>query len=191
MEQVEFLKTVVGILESLDICYMIVGSFVSSRFGEARFTNDVDIVIDVNEQQLMALCNAFPADAFYLSRPAALDALRLRRQFNVIHPSSANKVDFMIARLDPWGRMQLARRARRQIVPECSAYTASPEDVILAKMIFFREGGSDKHIRDIAGMLQISGNEIDREYIADWAERLGLISIWKTVLTKIDERATN
>lgn len=58
---------------------------------------------------------------------------------------------------------------------------ASPEDVILKKMEYYREGGSDKHLRDIAGILKISGAQIDRAYIEDWASRLGVSEIWRQV----------
>jgi len=81
--------------------------------------------------------------------------------------------------------MELSRRTRRNIVPNCLAYTASAADVILAKMAFFKEGASDKHLRDITGMLQVSGSEIDREYIEEWAERLELGEIWQMILTRL------
>jgi hypothetical protein len=187
VNQSEFLKTVVGILEAQKVDYMIVGSIASAAYGEARFTNDVDVVIDLNEIQAAGLCNAFPPDDFYVSRSAALEAVRLKRQFNVIHPASGNKVDFMIARLDPWGRAQLARRHQRHILPDCLAYAASPEDIILAKMIYYREGKSEKHTRDITGILKISGDEIDREYISEWAERLDLNAIWEMILSRVDQ----
>jgi hypothetical protein len=188
VNQVDFLKTVVNILEGHGVSYMIVGSFVSSRFGEARFTNGVDIVIDVDESQVLNLCEAFPSDSFYVSRQAALEAVRTRRQFNVIHPSSGNKVDFMIARRDPWSRSELSRRTRKSIVPDCLAYTASAEDVILAKMAFYKEGASDKHLRDITGMLQVSGGEIDQAYIRGWAVQLDLDEIWQMILAKLSDQ---
>jgi hypothetical protein len=187
VNQSDFLKTVVGILEAQRIHYMIVGSIASAAYGEARFTNDVDIVVDVDETQATQLCDAFPTDDFYVSRSAALEAVRLKRQFNVIHPASGNKVDFMIARLDAWGRAQLARRHHRHILPDCLAYAASPEDIILAKMIYYREGKSEKHTRDITGILKISGNEIDRAYISEWAERLDLTEIWQMILSRVDQ----
>src|SRR5579872_782259 len=192
--QSEFLKTVVAILESQGIDYMIVGSIASASFGEPRFTNDVDIVVDLTEGSALKLCKAFPSDAFYVSVPAAQEAVRNRRQFNVIHPSSGNKVDFMIARPDPWGRLQLARRRQRHILPDCLAYASSPEDIILSKMLFYREGNSEKHTRDITGMLKISGDEIDRAYIGEWSERLDLDAIWKSILTRLaqsDSRGSN
>ncbi len=92
----------------------------------------------------------------------------------------------MVARLDPWGRMQLARRRQRHILPDCLAYAASPEDIILAKMIYYREGKSEKHTRDITGMLKVSGDEIDRAYISEWADRLDLGNIWKSILTRLN-----
>ena len=58
------------------------------------------------------------------------------------------------------------------------AYFASPEDVILKKMEFYHEGGSEKHLRDIAGMLKIRGEQVDRSYISEWAQKLGLEDVW-------------
>lgn len=52
---------------------------------------------------------------------------------------------------------------------------------------YYREGGSEKHLRDIAGVLRISGDRIDREYIGRWAEQLGLQEIWAAVRTRIGE----
>lgn len=186
MTQSELFKSVVALLESQSITYMIVGSFASTVYGEPRFTLDIDIVVDLQPSQVGALCDAFPAGEFYLSRPAAEDAVRKRRQFNVIHPASGNKIDFMVARGDAWGRTQLGRRQRRPFLPDCEAFTASPEDVILAKMIYYREGKSEKHTRDICGMLKISGNSIDRAYIAEWADKLALTEIWRAIFTRLD-----
>jgi hypothetical protein len=58
--------------------------------------------------------------------------------------------------------------------------------VIVKKMEFYREGGSEKHLRDITGILRISGDEIDREYISRWAANLGLTDIWKAVLKRLE-----
>lgn len=53
--------------------------------------------------------------------------------------------------------------------------------MIIKKMEYYREGGSEKHLRDIAGVLKISGQAVDRAYIEDWAARLGLEEVWQTV----------
>ena len=54
-------------------------------------------------------------------------------------------------------------------------------------MDFYREGGSEKHLRDITGILKISNDIIDIEYITKWADSLGLRDIWDAILRRIRE----
>lgn len=188
MNQHDLLRMVIEALESRGIQYMLVGSYASAVFGEGRSTHDIDIVVRLSPAEAERLCNAFPAGEFYVSRPAALEAVRRGGQFNVIHPASGNKIDFLLARDDAWGRSQFARRVRRPLLPGCEAYIAAPEDVILGKLWYFHEGGSDKHLRDIAAMLQISGEEIDRAYIDRWAAQLGVEEPWQAALRRLAEK---
>ena len=64
---------------------------------------------------------------------------------------------------------------------------SSPEDAILKKMEFFRAGGSDKHLRDIAGVLKTSGPAIDTAYIDQWAATLGVQDIWQAIIERMRE----
>ena len=59
--------------------------------------------------------------------------------------------------------------------------------MIIKKMEYYRLGESDKHLRDIAGVLRVSGPAIDRAYIEDWAARLGLSDIWQRVLARVEQ----
>ena len=95
---------------------------------------------------------------YYVSREAAREAVRLRRQFNVIHPASGMKVDLILARTDPWGKL------RSPVDKGCGSadrdgYIARPEDIIISKMRYYKMGGSEKHLRDITGILNVSGRE--------------------------------
>jgi hypothetical protein len=185
VDQAELFRYVIQALEDLHLTYMVVGSFASGAYGEARLTQGIDIVIDPTVQHIDRLCAAFPPDEFYVSREAALAALRPGGQFNVIHPGSGNKIDFMIARADAWGREQLARRRRLLLLPDQEGFAARPEDVIIGKMIYYAEGGSEKHLRDVAGILKVTGAEVDRGYVARWADQLGLVPIWEAILRRI------
>lgn len=104
------------------------------------------------------------------------------RQFNVIHPASGLKVDVMVPVMDELDRSRFGRARRVEPGPGLTASFASPEDVILKKLQYFDAGGSERHLRDIAGMLRVSGNDVDREYVTRWADRLGLDGLWKQVL---------
>ncbi len=72
--------------------------------------------------------------------------------------------------------------------PDQEGAFASPEDVIIKKMEFYREGGSEKHLRDITGILKISGEEVDMRYIEEWAGRLGLVDIWEAIKNRVGEK---
>lgn len=185
MEQAELLRHVVDVLEDQGITYLLVGSLASAVYGEPRLTRDIDIVVELRPDQTSKLFAAFPSPEYYGSEKAAQEAIAANGQFNVIHPASGNKIDFIIARRDAWGRSQISRRRREQVLPGRLGYTAASEDVILGKLWYYHEGGSEKHLRDIAGMLQVSGDDIDTGYVDNWARQLGLTEEWQAVLDRL------
>ena len=188
MEQPELLTYVIDVLENLRIPYMVVGAVASGAYGEPRLTRDIDIVVDLRPELVQRLCAAFPPGEFYVSDHAATEAVQTCSQFNVIHPASGNKVDFMVARPDAWGRTQLSRRQRVHLLPDRDGYAARPEDVIISKMDYYRQGGSEKHLRDVTGILKVSGEEVDRAYVTQWSRSLGLSEIWQAILRRLGER---
>lgn len=186
MEQTELLHHVIEILEELDAPYMVVGSFASAVYGEPRMTRDIDIVIQLSRDHVDKLCAAFPPEEYYVSCEAAVEALRYESQFNVIHGSSGNKVDFMIAHSDEWGKEQLNRRKRVKLATGLNGYVASPEDVIIGKLLYYKEGGSEKHLRDITGIMKISGGKVDKDIVSRWVHKLGLSDVWQSLLENLD-----
>ncbi len=185
MEQIDLLRYAVETLETLELRYAVVGSFASGAYGEPRFTQDIDIVFELPASQIARFCEHFPGPDFYLSEAAVREAVRRQSQFNVIHPTSGNKIDFILNRQDDWGHSQIARRQSVELFPDRRGFLASPEDVILGKMVYYREGGSEKHLRDITGILRIRGDAVDRKYIADFARQLGLTEIWDAILMRL------
>ena len=59
---------------------------------------------------------------------------------------------------------------------------APPEYVILRKLEFYREGNSEKHLRDIASMLFESSSEINLDILSSYLAQLGLESQWQAVI---------
>jgi hypothetical protein len=182
MEPSELLARVARHLEALDIEYFTTGSMASIIYGEPRFTNDVDVVIRIAPGDVPRLAAMFPDDEFYLSAEAAAKAAAAFVQFNVIHPASGLKIDFMVAEPSEFNRSRFARARSIEIAPGIRVRFASPEDVILRKLESFREGGSDKHLRDIRGILRLCDQPVDRAYIARWASRLGVEDEWTRAL---------
>lgn len=189
MEQLELLRYGVDVLDRLALPYALVGSYGTLAYGEARFTHDIDIVVDLTNDQVRAFCEAFPPPEWYVSESAAREAVRHRRPFNVIHTTSGGKLDIMIPGRDEWGRNQLSRRREVRLLPDREVFAAHPEDVIIGKLRYFHEGGSDKHLRDIASILQVSGELVDHESVRQWADRLGVTDAWQAVLSRLAEAA--
>ena len=88
--------------------------------------------------------------------------------------------------MDALDRSRFARGLRVHPGADFEATFAAPEDVILKKLQYFALGGSEKHLRDIAGVLKVSGDRVDRAYIETWTEALGLCSIWQRVLDRLE-----
>jgi len=165
-------------LEQAGIDYCIVGGLASIAYGRPRLTLDADLVVAVDPGEIASLIEAFPAVDFYLPPAEVLHAEAQRDSrghFNIIHQHSALRADCYLP-----GRSELARweLAHRQRLPLGSgqAWFAPPESVIIHKLVFHREGGSEKHLEDIRGILV--GTHVDRKIIADWIEQLGLAESW-------------
>lgn len=187
MELYELLALVVETFKRLGVPYLVTGSVASMAYGEPRLTNDIDIVAGVREQHIAHLLAAFPANEFYLSTGAVHEAIQSQGQFNIIHPESGLKVDVIIRKETPFDHSRFARARRIWPAESYDATFAAPEDVIIKKLEYYREGGSDKHLRDITGILKVSSQEIDEAYIVGWTERLGLRSIWEMIRRRMAE----
>ena len=157
-------------------------------YGEPRFTNDIDVVVLLTREKLERLAQDFPAPEYYLDREAAREAVSARRQFNLIQPGSGLKVDIIVVEESAFNQSRFARANRIRPSTDYEASFASAEDVILMKLEYYRQGGSDRHVRDILGVLAVQGGNIDKDYIAKWADILRLESIWKEILDRRDQR---
>lgn len=177
MEPTTLLRLVGERLDRIGCARFVTGSVASTVYGEPRFTNDIDIVVRMNEREARLFVNSFSGDEWYVSPEAAVDAARRRGMFNVIHIPSGLKADIIVARDSAHDAVRFARVRRLEMPDGRVEPFASPEDVILKKLEFFKEGGSSKHLRDIESMLAVQGAEsLDWRYLEDWSARLGVLS---------------
>jgi len=189
MELFELLQRIIEVLERLYIQYLVTGAVASIAYGEPRLTNDIDIVAAIEEKHIPDVLKAFPPGEFYVSEEAARNAICHKGQFNIIHPASGLKVDIIIKQDTPFDSSRFSRVRRIFPAESYQANFASPDDVIIKKMEYYKEGGSEKHLRDIAGILKISGEMVDRNYITEWAQRLGLTEIWEAIQRRFEEKS--
>lgn len=174
------------LLERLRRPYIITGSMASATHGEPRYTNDLDIVVDLPPERVREFVAAFPPEEFYVSESAAFEAVRFRRMFNVIHIATGLKIDFFIAKETPFDRSRLNRCRFVEIAPQVMARFAAPEDVVIKKLHYYREGRSYKHLRDIAGILQVQGDGLDWPYLEHWIAEHALSQEWTELLALME-----
>jgi hypothetical protein len=181
----ELLRRLAETLEGLNIPYLVTGSMATIAYGEPRFTNDIDVVVALRTEQVDAFCAAFPDPDFYCPRDAVIQAVRQRFQFNILHPESGLKIDVIVSTDTEFDRSRMKRAVRVPGGTDFAAWFASPEDVIIKKLQYYHEGGSEKHIRDIIGVLKVQGDRVDRAYITDWVARLKLADQWQLILSRL------
>jgi hypothetical protein len=168
-------------LNRLGVKYVISGSVAAILYGEPRLTHDVDFVVFLRGEDVARLRVAFPSPEFYLPPPEVIHgelAREQRGQFNVIHADTGFKADFYLAGRDGFHAWAF-RHARRMEFRGEPVTVAPPEYVIVRKLEYFREGGSEKHLRDIRAIRHVSADQIDQRALDEWIARQGVAAEWK------------
>lgn len=187
MELYRLIKKITETFDAADIPHFITGSVASMYFGEPRLTIDVDVVADIREVHIPFLLNAFPKGDYYISEIAIREAIRNFSQFNILDENTALKADVIIPALTEFNKQRFQRSSRQKLAPDVEVNISTAEDVVLMKMKYYQEGESEKHINDIVNVLKICGEDIDREYIRSWSEKLGIGDVWQTILKKTSD----
>ena len=183
------IRPVLAEFDRLGIAYYVGGSVASSIYGEPRSTLDIDIGADLPESAVQHLVSQWNDD-FYVSEAAMRDAIQRERCFNLIHLSTSLKVDIFVCGADVFNASVLKRRISRTVAigdESLSIWFATPEDVILHKLVWYRKGGetSERQWRDIAGVLKQQQGRLDADYLADWADRLKVRDLWERFCDEI------
>ena len=183
MPEPELFLLFVRPLNLLGIRYIIGGSVAAIFYGEPRLTHDVDFVVFLNDRDAQRLAEVFPTpDFFFPPIETVLAEARRERNghFNIIHNATGFKADMYLGgrdELNAWGfRMRRPIRFEDETV-----ILAPPEYVIVRKLEYYREGSSEKHLRDIRSILTISELQLDLSVLKEWVQRLGLETEWRRV----------
>ncbi len=162
-------------LEKSGLPYAVTGSWAASAYGLIRSTHDLDVVIELQATAGAKILEAFSApfvpDAVWIAEAAEKGTF-----FNILDGESLLKVDFWPLKDDPYSREQFSRR-RRQVVQGVPVWVLSLEDTMLSKIIWYRDSESELQWRDLRALWELNRDEIDSDYINDWATRLGVADL--------------
>ena len=166
---------------------MVAGSLGSSFHGRPRATNDVDIVIAPTEAQFRRFLATVGPD-YYISEEAAWAAFHQRSAFNIIDIKTQWKADLRVRRTRPFSAVEFSRR-ERAVILMTDLWVASPEDVILSKLEWAKDSGSQQQLQDVLGVLQVQYQRLDKEYLRKWAQALGVADRLGELIDEVERQA--
>ncbi len=184
------LTPVVDALGKIGVPFCVGGSLASSAHGVARSSLDVDLVVALEPHHVARFVTTL-RDAYYLDAARIEASVRDRRSFNLIHLDTMFKIDIFVAGDRPFDREALRRAHHEMLGEEPDALdvpVATAEDVVLAKLEWFRRGGevSERQWGDVVGILRVSAQTIDVAYLKRWSTALGLTDLLDRALSEAE-----
>lgn len=180
LDILQVLEPVIQAFTQLDVPYYIGGSVTSSIYGIPRSTVDVDLVAELRPAHVRPLVKRLEA-AYYIDADMITDAIGHQASFNLLHLETMLKIDVFVLKNTPYQREAFHRKQKEILDKEqgLAVYLASPEDIILAKLDWFRLGGevSDRQWNDVLGVLKVQQAALDVNYLRHWAAALHLTDL--------------
>jgi len=182
----DFQKLVVEIAKILDklrIPYAITGGYAVSIWGRLRATFDIDTIVQLPEIKIKILAEALRkiSKMTYVDEDMMLRAVERKGEFNFIHIESGIKIDFWVLKDNEFSKTQIERRIP-YIISGQRVYFVSPEDLILNKLLWHKETGSELQLGDIKSVLKLQ-KRLDWEYLRKWAKKYSTIKVLESLKT--------
>jgi len=178
--QMDSLAWVIGVLERMQVPYVLAGSMALIVWATPRTTHDIDLLVDLPPERIDEFCANFPPTRFSVDPAARRAAFTQpgRSLSNIIDMDSGFKIDLSPIRpADPLHLRALEHAVRRELRPGLTAAVASPEDLLLQKLEWYTFGQSERQFRDCLALLQAAQtrahDEINWATIDAWIQRLG------------------
>lgn len=178
MDQGDIIALLAKLFNNHKVSYILTGSFACSFWGHPRATHDIDFVINVERKDSNKLISVLKnlGDEFEVDPTAALNAIKNRWQFNIIHRESELKIDFWVAKNTELGKNEFKRKTLVKVFGEKVAIV-SAEDLILTKLSWVKEVYSERHFRDCVGIFERQKGKLDEKYLAENARQLRVTNL--------------
>ena len=180
-EIISALEPIIKAFDELRILYYIGGSVASSAYGTARSTLNVDLVINLLPTHIQPLTEKLKNE-YYVDVEMIEDAIKTKSSFNLLHLQTMLKVDEFILKDHAYSYMEFERKVKDKLEDDekaISIYLCSPEDIILNKLEWYKLGGeiSEKQWIDILGVIKVQSEDLDKEYLKNWAKQLQVFDL--------------
>jgi predicted nucleotidyltransferase len=177
---------IISILDSLKISHFLVGSFASGFRGEFRATNDIDIVIKLNENIIADFITASKAN-FFIDEISTPIRLKEERSINIIHEKTFVKIDFF-TKITKFEEEQFNLASFLKIpTSKIKVKVSTAEYNIIAKLNWYLKSNQvlDRQITDVRKMILVNKNSLDLEYLRKWSDFFKTTDILNELLLEL------
>ena len=166
-KELDVLRLVTSRLEAAQVPYMLTGSLAMAFFTKPRMTRNVDVVVALTAKEVAALAAGFSKD-FQIDIDVVRAAAKAEGFFNAVHLATGTKVNFIVRKSSEYRLAEFERR-RRVSFAGVDCWIVSREDLILSKLVWARETGSELQNADIRAL---TDKTVDWKYLRRWAVEL-------------------
>jgi hypothetical protein len=167
----EATAAVIDGLNSLQVPYMLVGSFSSNFYGIPRSTKDADFVVQLKPGMLSALEGRI-SPPFRLDRQMSFETVTITRRYVMHLEDNPFSVELFLLSDDAHDLERFARRRQERILDR-DAFVPTVEDVIITKLRWSQAANRQKDLEDVRNVIAIQGDRIDWAYVNSWCDRHG------------------
>lgn len=172
--ELDIVRDVSTRLDGAGIAYMLTGSMAMNYYAQPRMTRDIDIVVALAPDDAGKIVALFTPD-YYVSEEAVRESIAGESIFNLIHNESVIKVDCIVRKNAPYRHAEFDRREQIRI-DNFSTWIASKEDLIISKLFWARDSGSELQMRDVRNLVATG---CDSAYVERWTQELYLTKLWE------------
>ncbi len=174
------LKKITKILRKLKIPYLVTGGVAIVVWGRPRYTADIDIIIELHKDKIQKLASELIKEG-YVDEDTISQAIKYQSEFNFIDNATGVKVDFWMLENSDFDKSRLKRARVKKMFGENIIFS-SPEDLILKKLLWFKESKSTRQLEDIHSVIAIIKDQLDYKYLRKWATKLKTIDILEELI---------
>jgi hypothetical protein len=173
---------VVDALQRCNVPFMIVGSFSSNVYGIERTTQDADFVVQL-DPPITDFVRALGPD-FRFNPQLGFETVTLTQRYIATHLDPHFTIELFLLSDDPHDRERFSRRRTVQVAAR-TIVLPTPEDVIITKLRWSRQGNRTKDIEDVRNILAVQQGKLDLSHVRRWCSEHGTLEIFETTLKSI------